>query len=152
MAGASHYQEEDEQERHLLVSGTESDEPEQSSTSEYGKQPSLTSGASCGRCLGDFLDPRTLVYRYVLIALLCLANICTVYSVDMPAALERTIINVMRIDTTQYELLYSLYFWPNVFLLVIGGILIDRVLGLRLGLIIFFITACLGQLVFAMGD
>ena len=57
----------------------------------------------------------------------------------------------MRVDITQYELLYSLYSWPNVFLAVIGGVLIDRVFGLRLGLLIFITIACIGQLLVAMG-
>ena len=81
----------------------------------------------------------------------CLARVCLAYSVDLPAALESTIINVMRVDITQYELLYSLYSWPNVFLAVIGGVLIDRVFGLRLGLLIFITIACIGQLLVAMG-
>ena len=104
----------------------------------------------CESVLGIF-NPRKHAYRYLLLGLFCVARICLTYNVDLPAALESTIINVMRVDITQYELLYSLYSWPSVFLAVIGGLLIDRVFGLRLGLTLFVTTACLGQLLVAMG-
>ena len=129
--------EDDGQEQRLLVSVAELEKP-------YFKGQQV----ACGTIL---LDPRRLPYRYVLVALMCLVKACVIYSHDMPAALERVIIDVMRVSIFQYELLYSLFFWPNVFLPVIGGILLDRVLGLRLGLIIFAILACLGQLLLSMG-
>ena len=90
-------------------------------------------------------------FRYLMLGLLCLVRITTAYSNDMPAALESTIIRVARVDITQYELLYSLYAWPSVFLAVIGGVLIDRVFGIRLGLLLFITIACTGQLLVAMG-
>ena len=148
-----------DEQAHLLVSETESEEPSQQDSSP-GEQE-LSEGfrrwsGPCGRFFGDskpasFFDPRRLAYRYVLVVLACLVKMCVSYSIDLPAALERVIINVMRVTITQYELLYSLFSWPNVFLPVIGGILLDRVLGLRLGLIIFAILACLGQLLLSMG-
>ena len=57
----------------------------------------------------------------------------------------------MRIDTTKYQLLYSLYYWPNVVVSVFGGYLLDRVFGVRIGTLIFSALVCLGQLVFALG-
>ena len=51
----------------------------------------------------------------------------------------------MGVSVTQYALLYSLYSWPNVILSVFGGYLIDRVLGVRLGTLIFSGFVCLGQ-------
>ena len=69
----------------------------------------------------------------------------------MPAALEHNIIQVMHVDTTQYELLYSLYSWPNIFLVVVSGVLLDKVLGVRLGLLITLVLSCLGQLLFGVG-
>ena len=103
------------------------------------------------RIARSIIDPHKHVYRYMLLLLFCLARVCLAFSVDMPAALESTIINVMRVDITQYELLYSLFAWPNVFLAVVGGVLIDRVFGLRLGLLLFVTIACIGQLLVAMG-
>jgi len=57
----------------------------------------------------------------------------------------------MHVDTTHYQFLYSFYSWPNVVLSVFGGYLIDRVLGVRWGAILFSSFICLGQFVFALG-
>lgn len=48
-------------------------------------------------------------------------------------------------------MLYSIYSWPNVILCFIGGFLIDRVFGIRLGTIIYMFILMIGQLVFAFG-
>ena len=154
---ARHRGEEDEQERRLLVSKSESGKTFSRDSSRGDQQQKEPARANCGlyRCgectLTALLDPRRLAYGYMLVALLCLIKASVEYNRDMPAALERVIINVMRVTITQYELLYSLYSWPNVVLPVIGGILLDRVLGLRLGLIIFVSLSCLGQLLLSMG-
>ena len=39
----------------------------------------------------------------------------------------------LNISTSEFAGLYSWYSWPNVFLPVIGGFLIDSVFGVRLG-------------------
>jgi len=54
---------------------------------------------------------------------------------------------VMHVDTTHYQFLYSFYSWPNVVLSVFGGYLIDRVLGVRWGAILFSSLICLGQVI-----
>ncbi len=48
-------------------------------------------------------------------------------------------------DVTEYSLLYSLYAWPNVVLALLGGFLIDRVFGVRIGAVLFLSLVCLGQ-------
>ena len=53
----------------------------------------------------------------------------------------------MGVDTTQYQLLYSVYSWPNIILSVFGGFLIDRLLGIRWGAILFATFVCLGQVI-----
>ena len=49
----------------------------------------------------------------------------------------------LEITTGSFMSLYAWYSWPNVVLCWCGGILIDRVLGLRLGAIVFagFVTS-----------
>jgi MFS family permease len=96
-------------------------------------------------------DPRRWLHRFLLLFLMCMLSFGSYYVYDNPASLEKTIINVMGVSVTQYALLYSLYSWPNVILSVFGGYLIDRVLGVRLGTLIFSSFVCLGQLVFALG-
>lgn len=57
----------------------------------------------------------------------------------------------MNLSTTQFVMLYSIYSWPNVVLCFIGGFLMDRVFGIRMGTIIYMFILLIGQLVFAMG-
>ena len=61
---------------------------------------------------------------------------------DNPAALEVQMERDLEITTGSFMALYAWYSWPNVVLCWCGGILIDRVLGLRLGAIVFagFVT------------
>ena len=134
----------EEQSQELLAAEVHSD----ADTDEHHEAKQMN---GCIYRFAAFLHPSRLTYRYILLVLLCAAKMGIVYSIDLPAALETTIINVMRVTITQYELLYSLYAWPNVVLVVIGGVLIDRLLGLRLGLILFVILSCVGQLLVAMG-
>lgn len=51
----------------------------------------------------------------------------------------------MRVDVTEYSLLYAVYDWPNVILAFLGGFLIDRFWGVRIGTVIFLLLVCLGQ-------
>lgn len=46
---------------------------------------------------------------------------------------------------------YSMYSWPNVVLCFVGGFLIDRVFGIRLGTNLYMLLTLLGQVVFATG-
>ncbi len=54
-------------------------------------------------------------------------------------------LQVMKVDFSQYNLMYSLYSWPNVILSLIGGVLIDRFLGVRIGTVVFSSFVTLGQ-------
>lgn len=49
------------------------------------------------------------------------------------------------------QLLYSVYSWPNTILAVFGGLLIDRVLGLRRAMLLFTVLTFAGSLVFCAG-
>lgn len=49
------------------------------------------------------------------------------------------------------QALYSVYSWPNMVLAFGGGILIDNVLGLRKGLMLFTTLVLLGQAIFNIG-
>ena len=64
---------------------------------------------------------------------------------DNPAALEEQMQRDMRVSTGEFMSLYAWYSWPNVIICWFGGILIDRVLGLRLGTIIFALLVTAGQ-------
>ncbi|XP_064393937.1 major facilitator superfamily domain-containing protein 1-like isoform X2 [Halichondria panicea] len=96
-------------------------------------------------------DPRRWLHRFLMIFLMCMLSFGSYYVYDNPAALQRTFINVMGIDTAQYSLLYSLYSWPNVILSIFGGFLLDRVFGIRIGTVVFSALIVVGQIVFALG-
>lgn len=70
---------------------------------------------------------------------------------DNPGALQDNFKSDLDLTTTQFAMLYSIYSWPNVILCFIGGFLIDRVFGIRLGTIIYMFILMIGQLIFAFG-
>ena len=55
----------------------------------------------------------------------------------------------MGMSDFQYQLLYSLYSFPNIVIPLFGGYFIDR-LGKRQGLIIFAVIVTIGQFFFAV--
>ena len=69
----------------------------------------------------------------------------------MPSGLQGTIVRVFKISAREYNLLFSAYTWPDVFLSLVGAILIDRVIGLRTGFFVVTVTAILGKAIFTLG-
>ena len=51
----------------------------------------------------------------------------------LPGGLEKEIERDLKISTDEFTLFTSLYSWPNVFMCLISGFLIDKILGVRLG-------------------
>lgn len=70
---------------------------------------------------------------------------------DNPGALQEVFKEELNITSTQFSMIYSIYSWPNVVLCFVGGFLIDRVFGIRLGTIIYLFILLIGQLLFATG-
>ena len=90
-------------------------------------------------------------YRYLFLFFLSSVRLLANYCVELPSGIEDTIIKVMGVTTAEYDLLFSVSAWPNIFLGIIGGVLVDKLVGLRLGLIIVVICALLGQTVWGLG-
>lgn len=82
---------------------------------------------------------------------MCMLSFGSYFVYDNPAALQRNMINDLDIDYSTFMLQYSLYSWPNVILSLLGGFLIDRVFGIRLGTVVFSAFVCAGQVVYAIG-
>ena len=59
----------------------------------------------------------------------------------------------MKLSGKPYSVntLYLVYTWPNVIISVLGGFLLDRWLGIRIGTFVFCALVSVGQLVFALG-
>jgi len=83
--------------------------------------------------------------------MMCLLGFGSYFCFDNPGALQTDIKVAMNLTTAQFANLYSWYSWPNVVLPVVGGFLMDRVLGIRLGTMVFAFIICIGQGIFALG-
>ena len=90
-------------------------------------------------------------YRYIILSLVCVIKCVQNYIYEIPSGLENTIIQVTGVDVTRYTLLYSVYSWPNVILPLVGGVFVDRVIGIRAGTLFFMCVSLIGQLGFAFG-
>ncbi|CAG2105430.1 unnamed protein product, partial [Medioppia subpectinata] len=117
-----------------------------------------------------YCHPAHQCHRYFFMVFMCTLGIGNYFSFDSPGALQTQTMDDMNISATEFGLLYSLYSWPNVVLNLLGGFLVDRLLGIKLGAIIFacftftgqflvglgaylnlFWLMCLGRFVFAIG-
>lgn len=82
---------------------------------------------------------------------MCTLGFGSYFCYDNPGALQDEIKSAMDISTYQFENLYAFYSWPNVFLPIIGGYLLDNVFGIRLGAVIFASFILAGQLLTSLG-
>lgn len=103
-------------------------------------------------CAGSpFCHPQAFVHRVIALTMMCLLGFGSYFCFDNPGALQSEIKSAMNISTSQFANLYSWYSWPNVILPVIGGFLMDRVLGIRFGTMCFALIIVMGQALFAFG-
>jgi len=103
-------------------------------------------------CAGGFLcHPQRIGHRLLALMLMCLLGFGSYFCFDNPGALQKQMKVSMRISTSEFAGLYAWYNWPNVVLPIVGGFLMDRVLGIRWGTIVFSIFILLGQGVVALG-
>jgi dipeptide/tripeptide permease len=99
----------------------------------------------------SFFDPRRKFYRYFSLIFICLLLFGTYFCYVLPGALEHQFEHDLKISTSQFTVFNSLYSWPNIFLCFFGGFLIDRILGNRLGAIVFSTFVTIGQLIVSYG-
>lgn len=104
-----------------------------------------------GKALPAICDPSHLLHRLVVLVFMCFLGFGSYFCYDNPAALQTQFLQVMKLDTTDFMQLYAWYSWPNVVLCFLGGFLLDRVFGIRLGTIIFSLFVFGGQIIFAVG-
>ena len=117
----------------------EHDESDDRSEEEFKYQ-----GSCCG-------DPTGYFQKAVAILLICMLGFGSYFVYDMPGALISQIKDTMDITSTEFGLMYSLHSWPNAILPVIGGVLVDKYIGLRKSAVIFSFFIVLGQYMTAMG-
>jgi len=91
------------------------------------------------------------MHRVFALALMCLLGFGSYFCFDNPGALQSELKESMNMTTAQFANLYSWYSWPNVVLPVVGGFLMDRVLGIRFGTMLFALIIVMGQGIFSLG-
>ena len=102
-------------------------------------------------CASTICDPRQAFYRYFALIFMCMLGFGSYFCYDNPAALQDHFKKDLQISTSTFTAFYSWYSWPNVVLSFVGGYLIDRVFGIRMGALIFGSIVFIGQLIFAFG-
>ncbi|GAQ86326.1 major facilitator superfamily protein [Klebsormidium nitens] len=88
--------------------------------------------------------------RWVVLVLTAVILAGSYFNYDGPAALKAPLQETLHLSDTQYNLLYSVYSFPNIVLPLFGGLLVDRC-GTKASLILFVSTIVLGQGIFAAG-
>ena len=96
-------------------------------------------------------DPNRRPYRYIIALLLSCIQGIFVFCVEFPAGIQSKIIQTMEIDNTQYNLLFSAFAWCDIVMSLIGSVIIDKLLGIQSGLIMFTLIFALGQLTVSAG-
>ncbi len=89
--------------------------------------------------------PSALCHRLAGLFLMCLLGFGSYFCFDNPGALQHEIKDTMEISTFSFSKLYAWYSWPNVLLPIVGGYLMDSVLGMRLGTVVFATIIIIGQ-------
>jgi MFS family permease len=90
--------------------------------------------------------------RWVVLFSTCLVMSCVYYSLDLPAALHQELKDYMEDADFElaFNLLYTVYSFPNVILPFFGGSLVDT-FGSARCLSVFSALCALGQIIFAIG-
>lgn len=100
-----------------------------------------------------FLDPHHRAYRYLVLFLICVLTFGGYYSYDLPGSLSYayTDPSILNLSAFQYNLLYSVYSWPNTILPFFGGYISDKWLGIRASTIMFAVLVACGQTLVSFG-
>jgi len=91
--------------------------------------------------------------RYIVLTLACCLLVSVYYCYDNPSALESQMTDPngdFRLTNVNFNLLYSVYSFPNIVLPLIGGLMIDFV-GVRAAILLFCVFLIIGQLLVMLG-
>ncbi|KAG2462976.1 MFSD1 protein, partial [Polypterus senegalus] len=114
-----------EESKRLLAEDDESEPSLSNSHSRYDSDSERQMSACC--------DPSHLLHRIIVLIFMCFLGFGSYFCYDNPAALQTQILQDMHATTSSFMQLYALYSWPNVVLCFLGGFLLDRVFGIRIG-------------------
>lgn len=136
----------EDEERIVANEVNEEEEGGQQEPGRGARQDNELALPSGGCCM-----PTSKSHRFMALVFMCLLGFGSYFCYDNPGALQDHFKEDLRISTTQFSLIYSIYSWPNVVLCFLGGFLIDRLFGIRLGTVIYMLILLVGQLLFASG-
>ena len=111
-------------------------------------QPRVPTDASCFSYLSD---PNCRPYRYVIAILLSYVTGVLSFVMDIPGGIQSTIIRVMRIDNTHYNILFSSYSWPDTVMSLAGIVIINQCMGTHYGFVFFGSLLLAGQVTVSVG-
>ncbi|CAF4967508.1 unnamed protein product, partial [Rotaria socialis] len=97
------------------------------------------------------LDPRRPYLKWIAVFFMCFLSFGSYYCYDNPAGLEDVMKDDLKISSSTFTSFYSWYSWPNVVLAAVGGILIDKWLGVARGATLFCGFILVGQVIFGIG-
>eukprot|EP00741_Cyanophora_paradoxa_P013371 tig00020684_g12912.t1 len=98
---------------------------------------------------GRLCSPESLFARVAVIILACALVIASAHEYDMVGAVEKDLEAQLHVGPDRFSWFYSWYSIPNMFLVLINGMLIDKI-GLRLATLIFATFVGAGGVIFAM--
>ena len=96
-------------------------------------------------------DPNYRPYRYLIALLLSMIEGILSYCAEFPAGLQSTIIEVLEVDNTNYDMIFSAFAWPDVLMAILGTIMVDKFIGMRKGLVLFCVIVLAGQTTVSIG-
>jgi len=88
--------------------------------------------------------------RWLALVLTCFINFGPYFSVDNPQALQGSLEDQLNLTNVQFNMLYSVYSFPNIILPFFGGIIIDK-LGARIAIASFAAIIIIGQSIVTFG-
>ena len=107
-----------------------------------------------GSIFGTPALSKTTTKHWVILFLACFLMFGNYYAYDTPGSINTALRDWLGSSPSvfpwQLNFLYSVYSLPNIFLPLIGGILVDR-LGSASMLAVFSTFICVGQIIFALG-
>ena len=132
--------------RDCLVSpDNEIEQPNVYSWITLDKQQPLSS------CVSYLLDPNHRPYSYLISVTSSMISALMFFCIYFPAGMQSTIIKVMELDNTQYDMIFSAYSWPDIVMSILGTVMIDKYLGMRRGLCVFSCILLTGQCIICVG-
>ena len=115
------------------------------------QQPKVVTQKSLSSCVSYLLDPNYRPYRYLIALLVSLIEAIVSFNYDFPAGMQATITQVMELDNTQYDLIFSACSWPDIVMSIVGTVIVDKYLGMRRGLCVFSCILLAGQSIICVG-